>query len=190
MGAGFPLVGATSPLVGEAFPLVGEVSPLVGGSCPLKGEVAPQQGESFPHKGGIAPPLGGNAHLLYQLSAQPPAGKGFRAPPQARCGSEAWACYDTIASYGCTNLRGGESMMSSWNAARCWSLPALAVLLLAAGRAYAFGPVELLSKADPVLPPHAVGTATNASLSADGRYVAFESSAPNLLPGVHEGNNG
>ncbi len=80
--------------------------------------------------------------------------------------------------------------MSSWNAVRRWSFLALAVLLLAAGRAYAFGPVELLSKADPILPPHAVGTATNASLSADGRYVAFESSAPNLLPGVHEGNNG
>ena len=80
--------------------------------------------------------------------------------------------------------------MLSWNAARCWSSLALAGLLLAAGRAYAFGPVELLSKADPVLPPHAVGTATNASLSADGRYVAFESSAPNLLPGMHEGNNG
>jgi Tol biopolymer transport system component len=81
-------------------------------------------------------------------------------------------------------------MMLSWNAVRCRSSLALAVLLLAADRAYAFGPIELLSKANPVLPPHAVGTATNASLSADGRYVAFESSAPNLLPGVHEGNNG
>lgn len=62
------------------------------------------------------------------------------------------------------------------------------VLLLVAGSAFASGPVELISKADPLLPPQAVGVSEAPSVSADGRYVAFASTSPNLVPGQNDGN--
>ncbi|HTG35811.1 MAG TPA: hypothetical protein VLB76_23040 [Thermoanaerobaculia bacterium] len=64
---------------------------------------------------------------------------------------------------------------------------ALALLLtagLAAGAAA--GPVELISKADPV--PDSFGTGFATSMSTDGRYVAFQSDAPNLVPGQVDDN--
>lgn len=69
---------------------------------------------------------------------------------------------------------------------------AIAFLLssLWAGDASASGPVELISRADPASPPRAVGAASEASVSADGRYVAFLSTSPNLVPGQNDGNHG
>jgi Tol biopolymer transport system component len=69
---------------------------------------------------------------------------------------------------------------------------AVAVFLSAlwAGSAFASGPVELVSRADPASPPQAVGAAYEASVSADGRYVAFLSTSPNMVPGQNDGNHG
>lgn len=62
-------------------------------------------------------------------------------------------------------------------------------LLLEAGGASASGPVELISRADPAPSPTAVGVSRDASVSADGRYVVFASTSPNLVAGQHDGNN-
>ena len=69
---------------------------------------------------------------------------------------------------------------------------AVAVFLSAlwAGGVFASGPVELISRADPASPPQAVGAAYEASVSTDGRYVAFLSTSPNLVPGQNDGNHG
>jgi Tol biopolymer transport system component len=61
-------------------------------------------------------------------------------------------------------------------------------LLLAAGAAGAAkaGQIELISKADPL--PGSTGTGFASALSADGRWVVFESDAPNLIPGQADAN--
>src|SRR5262249_12912374 len=51
----------------------------------------------------------------------------------------------------------------------------------------AAGAIELISRADPI--PDTYGNGIVSSLSADGRWVAFQSSAPNLIPGQVEGNS-
>jgi Tol biopolymer transport system component len=67
----------------------------------------------------------------------------------------------------------------------------LAIVLLtvvAAGPARA-GEVQLLSRANPAGPPKAVGSSGGGLISQDGRWIAFTSSAPDLLPGQNDGNN-
>ena len=60
-------------------------------------------------------------------------------------------------------------------------------LLLTTGAAGAFATtVELISKADPV--PDSFGTSFSSGMSADGRYVLFQSLAPNLVPGQVDTN--
>jgi Tol biopolymer transport system component len=61
-------------------------------------------------------------------------------------------------------------------------------LLLAAGAAGAAkaGQIELISKADPI--PGSTGDGYASALSADGRWVLFESAAPNLIPGQADAN--
>ncbi len=59
-------------------------------------------------------------------------------------------------------------------------------LMLATAGAAGAGQVELISPADP--PPDSYGDSTGFSLSSDGRWVAFQSSAPNLVTGVADGN--
>ncbi|HEV7785355.1 MAG TPA: hypothetical protein VGQ28_08465, partial [Thermoanaerobaculia bacterium] len=61
----------------------------------------------------------------------------------------------------------------------------LLILILAAGNATA-GSIELVSKADPS--PDTFGASFFSSASADGRYVVFESDAPNLVPGQVDTN--
>jgi Tol biopolymer transport system component len=51
------------------------------------------------------------------------------------------------------------------------------------------GRVELISRAAPDGLPQAAGKATGAVISADGRWIAFASSAPDLVPGQIDGNN-
>jgi len=51
------------------------------------------------------------------------------------------------------------------------------------------GKVELISRAAPGGLPQAAGKATGARISADGRWIAFASSAPDLLPGQIDGNS-
>jgi hypothetical protein len=52
------------------------------------------------------------------------------------------------------------------------------------------GHVELVSRIEPgAIPPGVLGTALDPSISADGRYVAFKSSAPNLVAGQIEVND-
>jgi Tol biopolymer transport system component len=63
-----------------------------------------------------------------------------------------------------------------------WSL---LILILAAGSAAA-GTIDLISKADPS--PDTIGGSFFSSASADGRYVVFESDAPNLVPGQVDTN--
>ena len=46
--------------------------------------------------------------------------------------------------------------------------------------------IELISKADPV--PDSFGTSFSLGMSADGRYVLFQSDAPNLVPGQVDDN--
>lgn len=62
----------------------------------------------------------------------------------------------------------------------------LLVLALAVPARAGAGTVELISKADPV--PDATGNSGLPALSADGRWVAFTSDAPNLVPGQVDGN--
>ena len=66
-----------------------------------------------------------------------------------------------------------------------WSL---LILILAAGNAAAAagGTIELISKADPSA--DTFGASFFSSASADGRYVVFESDAPNLVPGQVDTN--
>jgi Tol biopolymer transport system component len=66
-----------------------------------------------------------------------------------------------------------------------WRSVALTLLLIAA--ASAAGAVELISRADPL--PDTNGDGFVSALSADGRWVAFHSSAPNLIPGQMDGNS-
>ena len=62
------------------------------------------------------------------------------------------------------------------------------LLLLLAGRGAAFaGSFELISRVDRA--PDRFGDSGGASLSADGRYVAFVSDAGNLIPGVTDENS-
>ncbi|HEX7181243.1 MAG TPA: hypothetical protein VF756_05330 [Thermoanaerobaculia bacterium] len=81
--------------------------------------------------------------------------------------------------------------MSSGHSVRRSSVLSIAVLLavLGAAGASASGPVELISQADPVLAAKAMGISEGASVSADGRYVAFASTSPNLVAGQNDGNN-
>jgi Tol biopolymer transport system component len=60
------------------------------------------------------------------------------------------------------------------------------LLMTSLAAAAAAGPVELISKADPV--PDSYGTSSVSAMSADGRYVLFQSDAPNLIPGQVDGN--
>jgi Tol biopolymer transport system component len=62
----------------------------------------------------------------------------------------------------------------------------LVVLLVSGSAALAAGRIELLSKADPV--PDVSGTSFLSGISADGRYVLFQSEAPNLAPGQADDN--
>jgi Tol biopolymer transport system component len=59
-------------------------------------------------------------------------------------------------------------------------------LFLTAASAFAAGPVELISRADPL--PDTNGASYLSAMSADGRYVAFQSDAPNLVPGQVDDN--
>lgn len=52
------------------------------------------------------------------------------------------------------------------------------------------GRVELVSKADPVGPPKPVGVAVTSDVSADGRFVVFSSTSPNLVSGQQDSNDG
>jgi len=52
------------------------------------------------------------------------------------------------------------------------------------------GRIELLSKKGTLGPAKAVGTAAGYDMSADGRFVTFASTSPNLVPGQSDGNNG
>jgi Tol biopolymer transport system component len=59
---------------------------------------------------------------------------------------------------------------------------------LTPGAAGAFASsIELISKADPA--PDGFGGSSVLDMSADGRYVLFQSDAPNLVPGQVDGNN-
>jgi Tol biopolymer transport system component len=51
----------------------------------------------------------------------------------------------------------------------------------------AAGQIELISRADPA--PDSSGTGILSAMSADGRYVVFQSDAPNLVPGQVDANN-
>ncbi|HET9210825.1 MAG TPA: hypothetical protein VFR03_10535 [Thermoanaerobaculia bacterium] len=62
---------------------------------------------------------------------------------------------------------------------------ALSLLILAASAAGA-GPIELISRADPL--PDSYGNSASPALSANGRWIAFQSDAPNLVPGQVDGN--
>lgn len=64
----------------------------------------------------------------------------------------------------------------------------IVVSALACGAPAFAGKIELVSQADPAGPPRAWGAADSASVSADGRFVAFASSSPNLVPGQNDGN--
>jgi Tol biopolymer transport system component len=65
---------------------------------------------------------------------------------------------------------------------------ALAVALAVGGAGMAeAGPVELISKANPI--PDSFYDSRYPSFSADGRYVLFGSDAPNLLPGQEDENS-
>jgi Tol biopolymer transport system component len=65
---------------------------------------------------------------------------------------------------------------------------ALALVLMMGTAAVAVaGPVELISKADPA--PDSYGASISLAMSADGRYVLFQSDAPNLVPGQVDDNN-
>ncbi len=59
-------------------------------------------------------------------------------------------------------------------------------LLLTTGSAASAATVELISKADPV--PDSFGTSFVSGMSADGRYVLFQSAAPNLVSGQVDTN--
>jgi len=59
-------------------------------------------------------------------------------------------------------------------------------LLAGATAGFAAGPVELISRADPI--PDSYGTGFASATSADGRYVVFQSDAPNLAPGQIDTN--
>jgi Tol biopolymer transport system component len=63
---------------------------------------------------------------------------------------------------------------------------ALGLLLMAAASAAGAGQVELISQADPL--PDSYGNSTGQALSADGRWIAFQSDALNLVPGQVDGN--
>jgi Tol biopolymer transport system component len=65
------------------------------------------------------------------------------------------------------------------------AVPALLLMTSLAATATA-GPIELISKADPV--PDSFGTSSFSAMSADGRYVLFQSAAPNLIPGQSDDN--
>jgi Tol biopolymer transport system component len=73
----------------------------------------------------------------------------------------------------------------SWN---CRGLrpAALGLLLLAAASAAGAGQVELVSQADPL--PDSYGNSAGPALSTDGRWIVFQSDAPNLVPGQVDGN--
>src|SRR4051794_1785843 len=60
--------------------------------------------------------------------------------------------------------------------------------LLLPGTAWA-GKVELISRAAPGGQAQAVGQTSGALISADGNWVAFASSAPDLVPGQADGNS-
>jgi Tol biopolymer transport system component len=78
---------------------------------------------------------------------------------------------------------------------RCFRVAVCAALLLGAIPAQA-GKVDLVSRRDPgSVAPELIGDAgsigtVGVALSADGRWVAFTSSALNLVPGQNDGNNG
>ena len=71
-----------------------------------------------------------------------------------------------------------EAGRPGWPGTLAAGLLAIGALVGAAGAGS--GPVTLVSRGDP--PSDAVGS-TQASISADGRYVAFVSTAANLVPG-------
>ena len=73
----------------------------------------------------------------------------------------------------------------SWNR-RGLRPAALGLLLLAAASAAGAGQVELISRADPL--PDSYGNSASPALSADGRWIVFQSDAPNLVPGQADGN--
>src|SRR6185436_12109096 len=66
----------------------------------------------------------------------------------------------------------------------------ISVLSLLASVPALAGRVELLSKKGTLGPPQVIGTAGGSDISADGRFVAFLSSSPNLVPGQSDGNGG
>jgi Tol biopolymer transport system component len=63
---------------------------------------------------------------------------------------------------------------------------ALALLLTTGAAGSSAATVELISKADPV--PDSFGTSFASGMSADGRYVLFQSTAPNLVSGEVDTN--
>lgn len=72
---------------------------------------------------------------------------------------------------------------------RCFRGAACAALFLAAIPAWA-GRVDLVSRRDPgSVAPELIGEAQDAVLSADGRWVAFTSTAINLVPGQNDANS-
>ena len=66
----------------------------------------------------------------------------------------------------------------------------ISVLSLLASVPALAGRVELLSKKGTLGSPQVIGTAGGSDISADGRFVAFLSSSPNLVPGQSDGNGG
>ena len=75
-------------------------------------------------------------------------------------------------------LRGRSGWVGVWTVLLAMAFPGL----VGAAR------VELVSRASPV--PDSFGTSGLQAVSADGRYVAFLSTAPNLAPGQVDDNNG
>jgi Tol biopolymer transport system component len=68
----------------------------------------------------------------------------------------------------------------------CPSVALALLLILGTAVGARAATVELISKADPV--PDSFGTSYLSGMSADGRYVLFQSTAPNLVPGQVDDN--
>jgi len=75
------------------------------------------------------------------------------------------------------------------NDRRLWPVFAFTLILLGAGSSRA-AQVQLVSQADPAAnPARPVGAASGGLISADGLWVAFASTAPDLVAGQSDGNN-
>jgi len=66
----------------------------------------------------------------------------------------------------------------------------LLLLVIVSSAPATAGRIELLSKKGTPGPAKAVGATNGYDLSADGRFVTFTSTSPNLVPGQSDGNNG